>query len=247
MRPLVAALALAACHHAVAPPVVSPIPATTTQLVTAVVDDWTTTRATLRAWHREGASWAPIGEAWPAVIGKTGTAWGAGLHGAGPPAGRTGPVKREGDARPPAGVFALRASFGYAPAAPTGSRFPYTPVDDNWQCVDDVSSSHYTQILDRRGVTVDWTSAEQMHRPDEAYTWVVDVAHNPAHASGAGSCIFLHVWRGPDSATLGCTAMEEPHLASLIAGLDPGASPVYVLLPRSEYQALARAWGLPPL
>ena len=60
-------------------------------------------------------------------------------------------------------------------------------------------------------------SAEEMKRPDALYTWVVDVAHNPTRLPNGGSCIFLHVWSGADSTTVGCTAMAEPKLAQLIA------------------------------
>jgi D-alanyl-D-alanine dipeptidase len=216
--------------------------------VTAVVDDWASTHATLQLWSRasDGAAWTRSGEPWPAVIGSAGAAWGDGLHGHGPPDGREGPSKHEGDRKSPAGSFALRGVYGYAPAAP-GGKMPYTSVDDRWQCVDDGASTHYTQIVDRSATAVDWKSSEQMHRPDELYTWVVDVAHNPDRRSGGGSCIFLHVWHGPESSTVGCTAMAEPQLATLIGHLDPGASPVFVLLTRRDYAALAGSWGLPPL
>jgi D-alanyl-D-alanine dipeptidase len=158
---------------------------------------------------------------------------------------RPGPVKREGDGRSPAGAFAMRGSYGYAKAPPPGTRLSYVPLDERWKCVDDPASKHYDRILDRTTVAPDWKSAEEMRRADELYAWVVDVAHNPAHAPGAGSCIFLHVWRGEGSATAGCTAMDERKLAALLATLDPSA--VFVLLPRAEYEALAPAWGLPAL
>jgi D-alanyl-D-alanine dipeptidase len=232
---------------ATAPAAAAVIPAEARQLVTAIVDDWGATRATLRRWRRAdagaGAGWEPDGEPWPGVIGQGGAAWGAGLHGAGAPAGRGGPVKREGDGKSPAGAFALRGSYGYAQAPPAGTRLPYVPLDERWRCVDDPASRHYARILDRTTVAPDWRSAEEMRRADELYAWVVDVAHNPAHAPGAGSCIFLHVWRGEGSATVGCTAMDERTLAQLIATLDPSA--VFVLLPRAEYAALAPAWALP--
>ena len=84
-----------------------------------------------------------------------------------------------------------------------------------------------------------------MRRSDDAYTWVIEVAHNAARTPDDGSCIFLHVWSGPDSHTVGCTAMEEPRLARLIATLSPADHPAFVLLPRAEYTALASTWKLP--
>jgi D-alanyl-D-alanine dipeptidase len=219
------------------------IPAEAKELVTATVDDWGATRATLRRWRRAGARWEPDGAPWPGVVGKSGAAWGVGLHGAGAPAGRAGPVKREGDGKSPAGAFALRGSYGYAKAPPAGTRFAYVQLDERWRCVDDPESAQYDRILDRTTVTPDWKSAEEMRRTDDLYTWVLEVAHNPARVPGAGSCIFLHVWRDERSVTVGCTAMDERRLSQLISTLDPSA--VLVLLPRAEYAALAAAWALP--
>jgi L,D-peptidoglycan transpeptidase YkuD (ErfK/YbiS/YcfS/YnhG family) len=216
------------------------------QLVTAIIDDWSSTKATLRLWQRDGASWKPVGDAWPAVIGAGGAAWGNGAHGDGAPAGRSGPTKREGDRKSPAGIYDLRAAYGYAATPPAGAKLPYTAVGKSWECVDDPLSKHYAQILDRSTIAkADWMSSEMMKRDDALYTWVIDVAHNPLRVSGNGSCIFLHEWSGPDSATVGCTAMAEPQLAQLVTSLEPGAA--FVLLPRADYAALAPAWGLPPL
>lgn len=248
---------LAACTRTEPPPALEPtpsssetqpgaIPAATRQLVTAVVPDWGATTAELRLWTREaGSAWQPAGPAWQGVIGRTGAAWGTGLHGTGAPRGRTGPAKHEGDGKSPAGVFALAASFGYADAPPPRAGLPYTPVNASWKCVDDPASRHYNQILDERTVRVDWTSAEEMRRGDDLYTWVVEVAHNPARTGGDGSCIFLHVWSGANGATAGCTAMAEDRLAALLSSLSPSASPAFVLLPRAEYEALAPVWKLP--
>jgi len=236
-----AALALvAACTASAGAPAHSPIPDSATQLVTAIVDDWPSTTATLQRWQRaKGSAWQPVGEAWPAVIGATGAAWGDGLHGRGAPAGLAGPIKHEGDQATPAGAFGIRAAYGYAAEAPAGTKLAYTP-SAGLECVDDPGSSHYAQITRAGG---DWHSAEQMKRRDALYTWVIDVGHNPARIRGDGSCIFLHVWDGPQSTTVGCTAMAEPKLAELVATLEPTA--VYVLLPRTAYRALAAAWKLP--
>jgi hypothetical protein len=39
--------------------------------------------------------------------------------------------------------------------------------------------------------------------------------------------------------------MEEPQLAKLIGLLSSSRQPMFVLLPKGEYSALAPAWGLP--
>lgn len=221
------------------------IPASTKQLVTAITSDWDGIETELRLWTRDGGAWKQVGDAWPGVVGRTGTGWGSGLHGRGAPAGREGPIKREGDGKSPAGVFDLTSAFGYAAGAPAGTRIGYQQVDANWKCVDDPASRAYNKVLDARTTTVDWNSAEEMRRADDAYTWVVEIAHNASRTPSDGSCIFLHVWSGPASSTVGCTAMDERLLASLIGALDPAARPAFVLLPRGEYDALATAWDLP--
>jgi D-alanyl-D-alanine dipeptidase len=222
------------------------IPAATRQLIVAKVDDWDDVTAELARFERTaGGAWRQVGRAWPAVIGARGSAWGRGLHGPGAPTGRTGPEKREGDGKSPAGLFALGGSFGYAPRPPGGARAPYTQVDDGWVCVDDARSSHYNAVLDGDGVAADWSSTEVMRRRDDLYRWVVVVEHNREAAPGAGSCIFLHVWRGSGSGTAGCTAMERADIEAVLAWLDPAARPVFALLPSGEYAGLRSAWGLP--
>jgi L,D-peptidoglycan transpeptidase YkuD (ErfK/YbiS/YcfS/YnhG family) len=226
---------LLACSHARA----DVIPADATALLVATTDAWDATKATLQLWKRSGSAWTKAGDAWSAVIGKRGAAWGAGLHGDGPAKGEGGPVKKEGDGRSPAGAFALDAAYGYAPSAKSG--LPYTAMTASLRCVDDPKSRSYARIVNAS--SGDWSSAETMKRDDALYTWVVDVAHNRAHVPGAGSCIFLHVWSGPDAPTVGCTAMPEEKLRALLPLLD--AHTVFVLLPKSEYAALAKPWGLP--
>ena len=251
MRLALVALALVACSDRKTPPpaaaVATPsrqgfaIPATTKQLVITVIDDWNATGGELSLWQR-GARWQKL-DAWPVAIGAHGAAWGLGVHGK---IDRAGPIKREGDHRSPAGVFALRSTYGYAAGAPKGWRMPYEPAVD-LECINDPGSDHYASIVDRKQVASDWQSAEQMRRPDELYRWVIDIAHNPDHKPSAGSCIFMHVWSGPQTTTEGCTAMDRGKLESLLAKLDPAAQPLFVLLPRADYRALADVWALPAL
>ena len=216
------------------------------QLVVGVAADWDATDVTLTRYERRGDAWSPVGAPIPAALGRAGQGWGRGLHGAGAPAGRPGPVKVEGDGKAPSGAFRILRAFGYDPAPVAGAALPYQALDASWRCVDDPGSAHYNDVLDADGVAVDWTSAEEMRRTDELYRWVIELDHNAASGDahpGAGSCIFFHVWAGPDDTTAGCTAMDRSALEDLLAWLRPGA--IYVLLPRAEHDALAAAWGLP--
>ncbi|NNF59312.1 MAG: hypothetical protein HKN04_13840, partial [Rhodothermaceae bacterium] len=154
-----------------------------------------------------------------------------------------GPVKQEGDGRAPAGVFALTETFGYAEAADTG--LPYIATNASVECVDDSASRYYNRVLARDSVAVDWTSHEEMRRRDDLYRLGVIVAHNAEAEPGGGSCIFLHVWRGPGSTPSGCTAMRSEAMDAVAAWLHGEARPVLVQLPQAEYARYRAAWMLP--
>ncbi len=178
------------------------------------------------------------------VIGKNGLGWGIGLH----PMTEEGPVKHEGDGRSPAGVFTLGTVFGYAaPNAADWVHMPYLQSTDDLECVDDPASSHYNTLVTKSGVpSVDWTSSEMMKRSDTLYRWGMFVNHNADPPQpGGGSCIFLHLWSGPSSSTVGCTAGEESQMKEVFGWLDPGAHPLLVELPAAVYEAHRGDWSLP--
>ncbi len=221
------------------------MPAGARQLLLAVAPAWDASAGQAQLYERRSASapWRALGQRVPVSFGRAGLAWGRGLH---HPGARPGPLKREGDGRSPAGVFALRGLVGYAPAAADHVKLPYRQATAGLRCVDDPASPHYNQWVDESEVPRDWTSAEDMRRPDDLYRWVVWVAHNDAPPqAGAGSCIFLHQRARPDAVTAGCTAFDPADIERLLDALDPAAQPVLVQLPAAEHARLARAWGLP--
>jgi D-alanyl-D-alanine dipeptidase len=228
-----------------------------TQILVVTTQDWDGVQGTLQAYERPGAHkrWKAVGSPIPVVVGKKGLGWGAGLasasdigpHGAGNSA-TPGPVKKEGDNKSPAGIFRLSTAFGYAPEEPTGWKMPYVVLTPSVECVDDAHSKFYNRVLDRASVTPDWNSSEQMLRADGEYRWGLVVAHNTEPVTpGVGSCIFMHIWLGPEKGTTGCTAMEQEQLEGVLARLDPARSPLLVQLPRPEYKRLKRRWKLPAL
>ena len=219
------------------------------QLIVVVTGDWTAVPGVMRRYERDGvrAPWRAVGSDVPVVVGASGLGWGDGLHGIGSP-GEPGPVKREGDNRSPAGVFRLSSTFGYASRdSLSWIEMPYEQATDAYKCVDDPRSLHYNQMLFSNRVSrVDWESAEDMHRRDSLYRLGVVVEHNAnGHEIGGGSCIFLHIWPGPEGNTSGCTAFGSGPMLEVLAWLRPESLPILVQLPRDEYERLRRSWALP--
>ncbi len=166
-------------------------------------------------------SWQQVGDPIPVTLGSNGLAWGIGEHTALPHG--VFRLKREGDGCSPAGVFRLPLAFGDAPTS--NCRLNYIPITEALLAVDDPKSQFYNQIVDSACVTKDWASTEFMRRADGLYRCGIVVAHNPASEPGAGSCIFIHLWRGPGQPTSGCTAMSEANLLRILAWLDPALEP----------------------
>jgi D-alanyl-D-alanine dipeptidase len=210
------------------------------QLILVTTPEWGSNQGMMYRYERSGNGWSQVGEPIAVVVGSGGLGWGSGLIA---PAMRAGdPTKHEGDGRSPAGVFSISAAFGFEEEKPEWLRLPYLPLNDATECVDDASSSYYNAVVDR--VKPDWNSSEKM-RSIDVYRWGVVVNQNAARERGAGSCIFLHIWKGPVRPTAGCTAMEQPKLEKLLRWLDSSAHPLMVALPRAEYDRLRSTWQLP--
>jgi D-alanyl-D-alanine dipeptidase len=230
--------------------------ATSTQIIVVTTSDWNASEGHLQRYERAAShkKWQPVGEPVTVVVGKNGLGWGTGVIATDDPKIRTtaDPVKKEGDGRAPAGAFALGTAFGYAAQPLSASKMPYLNLSPSVECVDDTSSKYYNRVVDRASTTADWSSSEHMLRSDELYRWGIVVGHNgiisgasDPPAPGSGSCIFMHIWRGPGQPTVGCTAMPREQLESLLTWIDPARHPLLVQLPVAEYQRLEKPWKLP--
>ena len=223
----------------------SPIQADSSQLVLVRTAAWWATFGTLQRYERDhDAGWRPVGAVIPVNVGRSGLGWGRGLHtNVGP-----GPQKREGDGRSPAGVFRLSNAFGIAGELPPESAgFSYTRSLPTSYCVEDARSIYYNQLVDSSRVTASsWEQWSEMLRPDGLFDWGVVVQQNaPDIKKGAGSCVFLHIWRGPHRPTSGCTSMPKPELENVLRWLATTRAPVLAQLPESVFQSVREAWALP--
>ncbi len=217
------------------------------QLIVSITPDWTSTVGTLTRFERATptSTWTRLASPIPLVVGRTGLAWGVGFD----DVSLEGPHKREGDGKAPAGIFPLDTAFGFAPRDSMQSvLLPYVQLLPTTDCVDDTSSGHYNTFVDRAAVArVDWNSAEHMREVPQ-YKIGVIVGYNASPPiKGRGSCIFLHIWAGPDSHTAGCTAFDEAKLREVMRWLDTKKRPLLVQLTAAEYERLRVSWRLPSL
>ena len=216
------------------------------QLLVVITPSWNDLKAHMYRFEKSEKSWRKVAGHYEAVVGSKGMAWGAGFHGN----NETDPVKKEGDRKAPAGIFSLVTAMGYDSTPPIGSAFPYEQIKEDSFCVDDVTSHYYNRITRESGLPAPaselWKSAETMKRKDNLYKRLIVVDYNGKDPKpGAGSCIFIHVWRSAEKGTAGCTAMTENDIVELLTWLKNDAGPVLVQLPRAAYEQYWKQWDLP--
>jgi D-alanyl-D-alanine dipeptidase len=228
-----------------APPSIALLPQNSGQCIVVTTPSWSASTGTLCAFERgNDGKWRPRGQAVEVRVGNAGLAWGRGLFNGDH---LSGPRKIEGDKRAPAGVFKLLFSFGYQLSAPD-TRMRYRAVDAATVTVDDPHSRFYNQMLEATSVPhPDWKSAEKMRLPDDRYKWGIVVGHNVPPVPGAGSCIFMHVWKNSATATVGCTAMPERAMVDLLRWMDPAKHPLLIQMPVPVYLEIEGHGKLPAL
>ncbi|MFT3992184.1 MAG: hypothetical protein QM680_12320 [Luteolibacter sp.] len=242
MRSLILALAatlLAPLCHAFE------LPKNSSQCLVGIADHWDTSYVTLRFYEKKDGAWQPSGPEWKGRLGKSGLVWGRGIS----PAPRGAALKKESDWRSPAGVFTLGGVWGYEKSIRKNPALPYRQVTSRDLWIEDPASPkyNYNVILDHEPASA-WEKKQQMKQTDPAHALKLFIAHNapPRVVPGGGSSIFFHIWRaGGTKPTAGCTTMDEAKLRALIARIDPSRNPLYVLLPRAEYEKYRAEWQLP--
>ena len=133
--------------------------------------------------------------------------------------------KKEGDGKTPSGIFPIGPAFGYAPSIDTGLLYRQATENDFW--VDDEHSVQYNKWV--RGAPAA-NSFERMKRFDGLYQYGIVIGYNMHPViPGAGSAIFIHVWRKYNSPTSGCVALNQRNLRKILRWLDRHYQPVILL------------------
>lgn len=221
------------------------LPANSKQCLVGIAENWQSSNVILCFYQKFGADWKPIGDPWNGRLGKNGLVWGNGISPN--PAGAI--TKKEGDGCSPAGVFAIGGAWGYRPTILKHPLLAYRKVTVRDLWVEDSNSPQYNHhvILDHDPDSA-WEKKQQMKQTDPFHSLKLFIAHNapPQVTPNAGSSIFFHIWRGLGAKpTAGCTTMDESKLKWLISNIDPNCKPIYVLLPKLEYEKYRTSWKLP--
>jgi L,D-transpeptidase catalytic domain len=204
------------------------------KLVLVTPETWTSSTAEVQRFSRASLSeiWHPDGGPVSALVGLKGVGW-AVVFRRFAQAGE--PVKRESDARAPAGFFKIGRSFGFVPSSRPG----YLQIQSGTVCVSDPRSSAYNTITSRAligpNVRAENMRAVSIYRHGLVVDYPTDAKHR------AGSCIFIHIRRPGAKGTSGCVAMPEPDLEHLQDFAMDGA--VLAIVPKP---ALARFKGCVP-
>ena len=168
--------------------------------------------AKLTTWNKIGTQWFAAFAPMAAVVGREGLA-------------REG-EKKEGDGRTPSGIFSLGTGFGYDPAPKKmGLAYRQVTSDDYW--VDDPESAQYNQWVKGKPQA---KSFEKLKRDDHLYQLAIVVNYNVQPVvPGAGSAIFIHLWRAPSQGTAGCVALSESNMRKLYRWLNSAKAPVVIV------------------
>lgn len=196
---------------------------TATRLLLVTTPSFNTFKGSVVTYSRNTpkADWKPSGSRKPIVVGRKGLAWG---WTSGDFAKPGEPIKREGDKRAPAGIFAIGKPFGTFDKQLRG--FVRLRKGQHF-CVDDVRSRHYGRIVPRK-TAGRGTSGEEMAKIS-LYRQGLFVNYPPNAKKRAGSCIFVHVWRRPNSPTVGCVAASEASVDRMQRFAAGGATAIAIL------------------
>lgn len=227
------------------------LPKECTQVVVGITEGWNSSYAKVSLVEKNAkGQWVRVLGPFSARVGRNGTAWGLGLHAN--PRGVT--LKKEGDGRSPAGIFAIGGLWTTTKTPVKHDRaLPEVHVGPNDLWGTDLNTPQYYNRyirLDHPAATP-WELHEQMKQTDYPHSIKMLICHNTAGTPGrpvlgGGSSIFFHIWRDAGAApTAGCTTLHEQNLRAIISRLSVAKHPVYVLLPRTEYVKLRAPWRLP--
>ena len=230
------------------------LPDSCQQLIVGVTEDWNSSHVKLCLLKKnERGEWQKELAPWKGRLGHAGSVWGLGIQ----PVPAHAKLKKEGDGRTPVGIFALdNIVYSYESNTSVGKGYKVQQVSPYHLWVDDPKSPNYNEHLVLSSLPkTEWEKKQQMELEAPSHKSKLFIHHNSSldkalgrPLAGRGSSIFFHIWREEGArATAGCTSMAEDKLSTLFQKLNTAQNPLYLILPRNEYQRYEKDWKLPPL
>ncbi len=201
------------------------------QIILVVANNMHTSQAKLECFEGSKKMFGTM----PVNLGKNGLGWATRSHALAQ--STQDALKYEGDKKAPAGIFPLSNIFGYASKSNYG--LPYLYATKKLICVDDTHSNFYNQIIMAHG---DEKSYEFMQRDDGQYKLGIVVDYNKKAIKGRGSCIFMHIQRAPNSATVGCTSMSEVNIQKIAKWLNKNKNPILIQIPKKSAKEVLKLY-----
>lgn len=202
------------------------------QIILVVSPDFNSSKASLECLENGKTIFKPV----EVNIGKNGLGWGLGFVNIRHSASEV--QKIEGDKKAPIGIFKLSKLFGNEQNS--HYKMPYMYTTDNLICVDDIDSKQYNKIIYINEKKPN--SYEVMKRKDKQYELGIVVQHNRQQSRKRGSCIFIHVEKEKDHATVGCTSMPKNHLQKIANWLDKTKNPILIQIPKKYINEVVKLY-----
>ncbi|WEG14819.1 L,D-transpeptidase family protein [Pullulanibacillus sp. KACC 23026] len=190
------------------------------QVMVVTARSATSSRARLTAFIYQNGTWKKV-YTMPAAIGKNGIT----------------PHLQEGSKQSPSGIFTLGPAFGIG-KKPDDVTIPYRQTTNQDYWVENPYSPDYNKWVTYEGDPKKrWKTFEPLRIPAYKYAVVINYNTNPI-IKGKGSAIFLHVLLPEKSYTLGCTAVSESDMLTLLKWLNPSRHPLIIQGTISQLKAL---------
>lgn len=190
------------------------------QIIFVCADSLETSKAEVYTFEKYNDQWKMAFEPMKAVIGSAGFSYN----------------KVEGDKKTPIGTFPIYRCFGRQENP--GTKLLYTEFSKGDYWVDDKNSLYYN-TYQKGPADGRWNSAEDLYDIGDPYKYFIVIEYNTENpVAGKGSAIFMHVWKGEDSPTSGCTAVSEENLLKIMNWLDPSLKPLILQYPAEYIQKL---------
>jgi len=137
-----------------------------------------------------------------------------------------GSSRHQGSSMTPTGSWAMPTwGFGWAGAAPSGSRLGWKQIRSNSYWSAEHRSSYNTWVTSSSGI-----AGERLKSAGPSYEFAIDSGYNAlpnARVYGRGTAIFIHVMH--PGYTAGCISIPRAKMIELLKRLDPARKPRCVI------------------